>query len=57
MSRRAFVVVADACGAGELPDAGEYGDSGSNTLGHLAQSVLRWLAGREAPELPGRTFA
>lgn len=39
MSRRAFVVVADACGAGELPDAGDYGDSGSNTLGHLAQAV------------------
>jgi phosphopentomutase len=39
VSRRAFVVVADACGAGELPDAGDYGDSGSNTLGHLAQAV------------------
>jgi len=40
MSRRAFVVVADACGAGELPDAGDYGDSGSNTLAHLAQAVV-----------------
>jgi len=39
MSRRAFVVVADACGAGELPDAGDYGDRGSNTLGHVAQAV------------------
>lgn len=39
MKRRAFVVVADACGAGELPDSGDYGDRGANTLGHLAQAV------------------
>ena len=40
MSRRAFVVVMDACGVGALPDAGEYaGDEGSNTLGHLAEAV------------------
>jgi phosphopentomutase len=37
--RRAAVVVMDACGVGELPDAGEYGDAGSNTLGHLAEEV------------------
>ncbi len=38
MSRRAFVVVLDACGVGALPDAGDYaGDAGSNTLGHLAE--------------------
>jgi phosphopentomutase len=34
---RAFVVVLDACGVGELPDAGAYGDTGANTLGHLAR--------------------
>ncbi len=39
MSRRAFVVVADACGVGALPDAADYGDAGSDTLGHLAQAV------------------
>ncbi|HEY8866601.1 MAG TPA: DNA-formamidopyrimidine glycosylase family protein, partial [Solirubrobacteraceae bacterium] len=39
MSRRAFVVVLDACGAGELPDAAAYGDAGANTLGHLASAV------------------
>jgi phosphopentomutase len=40
VSRRAFVVVLDACGAGALPDAGEYaGDEGSNTLVHLAEDV------------------
>jgi phosphopentomutase len=40
VSRRAFVVVLDACGVGALPDAGEYaGDQGSNTLVHLAEDV------------------
>lgn len=38
MPRRAFVIVLDACGVGELPDAGDYvGDKGSNTLGHVAE--------------------
>src|SRR3981081_3900754 len=37
--RRATVVVLDACGVGELPDAAAYGDAGSNTLGHLAEQV------------------
>ena len=39
MNRRAFVVVLDACGAGELPDAADYGDAGANTLGHVAEAV------------------
>lgn len=37
--RRAFVVVLDACGAGELPDAAAYGDAGADTLVHVARSV------------------
>ncbi len=45
--RRAIVVVLDACGVGELPDAAAYGDAGSNTLGHLADSV----GGLELPVL------
>jgi phosphopentomutase len=36
-ARRALVVVLDACGAGALPDAADYGDAGTNTLGHLSQ--------------------
>ncbi len=36
---RAFVVVLDACGAGELADSEQYGDAGANTLGHLAQAA------------------
>jgi phosphopentomutase len=35
--RRAFVIVLDACGAGELPDSADYGDAGANTLGHVAE--------------------
>jgi phosphopentomutase len=37
--RRAFVVVLDACGAGALPDAVDYGDAGTNTLAHVAEAV------------------
>lgn len=36
---RAFVIVIDACGVGELPDSGEYGDAGANTLGHVAEAA------------------
>jgi phosphopentomutase len=36
---RACVIVLDAVGAGELPDAAEYGDVGSNTLGNVAKAV------------------
>ena len=36
---RAFVIVIDACGAGELPDSADYGDAGANTLGHVADAV------------------
>jgi len=40
VSRRALVVVLDACGVGALPDAAQYaGDEGSNTLVHLAQDA------------------
>ena len=39
VSRRAVVVVLDACGVGALPDAADYGDAGANTLAHLAEAV------------------
>lgn len=32
---RVFLTVLDAVGAGEAPDAAEYGDVGTNTLGHV----------------------
>src|ERR671935_805558 len=36
---RACVIVLDAAGAGALPDADEYGDEGSDTLGNVARAV------------------
>jgi phosphopentomutase len=39
VNKRAFVIVIDACGAGALPDAADYGDAGANTLGHVAEAA------------------
>jgi phosphopentomutase len=36
---RVFLVVLDGVGIGELPDADEYGDRGSHTLRHVAETV------------------
>jgi phosphopentomutase len=36
---RAILIVMDSVGAGELPDAAEYGDQGSDTLGNIAKAV------------------
>jgi phosphopentomutase len=35
---RVLWIVLDSVGIGPLPDAGEYGDAGRNTLGHIARS-------------------
>lgn len=37
--KRIFTVVIDSLGAGAMPDASEYGDAGTDTLGHISQSV------------------
>ncbi len=37
--RRVIWIVLDSVGMGELPDAAEYGDIGSNTLGNIAKAV------------------
>ena len=37
--KRIFTIVMDSLGAGELPDAKEYGDAGTDTLGHISDSV------------------
>ena len=36
---RAFLVVLDSVGCGGAPDAAEFGDEGSNTLGHIHEAV------------------
>ena len=58
--RRAFVIVLDACGAGALPDAADYGDAGTNTLRHVAEAeggldvpALERLGLGNVTEIPG----
>lgn len=36
---RVILIILDSCGIGELPDAKEYGDEGSNTLVNTARAV------------------
>jgi phosphopentomutase len=47
MGRRAVVIVLDGLGAGNAPDAAEFGDEGANTLANTAKAV----GGLEAPNL------
>jgi phosphopentomutase len=47
MKNRAVVLVCDSLGVGELPDAAEFGDVGSNTLGHVLDA--------QHPQLPTLT--
>jgi len=39
MSRRVLLIVLDGVGCGEARDAADYGDTGSNTLGHVLSAV------------------
>lgn len=39
MVNRVVLIVLDSVGVGELPDAKNYGDEGSNTLGNISKSV------------------
>ena len=56
---RVILIVMDSVGAGELPDAGTYGDEGSDTLGNIAAAVglrvptLRSLGLREVAKIGG----
>ena len=45
--KRAIIVVCDSLGVGALPDAKDFGDEGSNTLGHVLE--------RHRPKLPNLT--
>lgn len=37
--KRVFVVVMDSLGVGALPDAADYGDAGTDTLGHISERM------------------
>lgn len=39
LEKRAVLIVLDSVGVGELPDAADYGDVGSHTLGHIAEAI------------------
>lgn len=39
MINRAIIIILDSAGIGELPDAAEYGDTGTNTIAHIAETV------------------
>ena len=47
MGRRAAIIVLDGVGAGDAPDAAEFGDEGANTLSNTARRV----GGLELPHL------
>ncbi|GIX35115.1 MAG: phosphopentomutase [Lysobacteraceae bacterium] len=48
---RAVLWILDSLGIGALPDAGDFGDAGADTLGHIAAQCARGLAdaGRSGP--------
>lgn len=46
-NRRVITLICDSLGVGELPDARDFGDEGSNTLGHVLES--------QHPQLPTLT--
>ena len=62
---RALIIVFDGVGIGELPDAGKYGDEGSNTLVNTSRAAgglslpnlerlgLGTLAADAGHEIPG----
>ncbi len=39
MFKRVFLIVLDSLGVGEADDAAEFGDTGSNTLGHITEGI------------------
>ena len=57
---RVFLTVLDATGAGEAPDAAEYGDAGTNTLGHVIAACnpkLPNMAALGLGGIPGTGYA
>ncbi len=44
---RAIILLLDSFGIGGAPDAEQFGDSGANTLGHIAEQCAAGLANRE----------
>lgn len=51
MQKRVIVMVLDSFGIGNLPDAAKFGDSGSDTLGHIDQYAKEHNLGFKIPNL------
>jgi len=51
--QRIIVIVLDGVGAGEAPDAAEYGDVGSNSLGNTARVLGGSGSAQHARSWPG----
>lgn len=49
--KRAILVVLDSLGVGEMPDAVAWGDGGSDTLGHVAEAMLKAGTPLQIPNL------
>ena len=52
--KRVIIIVLDSMGVGELPDAAEYGDEGSNTLANTAKAVGGLSLPHIGPPSPAR---
>ncbi|RTL11605.1 MAG: phosphopentomutase [Neisseriaceae bacterium] len=51
MQKRVIVMVLDSFGIGNLPDAAKFGDSGSDTLGHIDEHAKKHNLGFKIPNL------
>lgn len=47
MTKRAFILVMDSFGVGASPDAAKFGDTGADTLGHIAEACAAGKADKE----------
>ena len=53
--KRVFVIVIDSMGIGPMPDSEKYGDTGVDTLGHIAEKQTSFKISRSnSPSRPGR---
>ena len=47
MTKRAFILVMDSFGVGASADATKFGDTGADTLGHIAEACAAGKADKE----------
>ena len=57
MFKRVFLIVCDSLGVGELEDAKNYGDTGTNTLGHIIETYKKNNLELKIPKLKRLGFS